>query len=162
VSRVARRLVVCTVSGLAATVWTVLVVNGGPDLFVLLPFAALGLAGTAMLLLGHLPRRAAVVGTAAVVTLGVIVAGTESVTSRDDLLLMERADVNAVLGTQPSDATIIGLSAPQVLDLAGRDSPVPYQIMSDNEQRYLDGTYPGGLRGFLQTLIDLRPTFVVV
>jgi hypothetical protein len=162
VSPVARRLVVCAAGGFVGSVWTLTAINGGPDLFVLLPFAALGLAGATVLLLGRLPRRVALAGTVAVVCLGVVVAGLESVATRDDRLLLQRADVNAVLGTQPTDATIVGLSAPQVLALAGRDSPVPYQILIPNQERYLEGTYPGGLRGFLDTLVAARPTFVVV
>jgi hypothetical protein len=137
-------------------------INGGPDLFVLLPFAALGVAGAVVLLLGRRSRRVALTGTVAVVCLGVIGAGVESVTTRNDLLPLQRADVAAVLGTRPRDATIVSLSAPQVLALAGRDSPVPYQILDSNEERYLDGTYPGGVEGLFRTLAALRPTFVVV
>lgn len=162
VSPAARRLVVCAAGGLAGTVWTILVVNGAPDLFVLLPFAALGLAGTAVLLLGQLPRRLALTGAVLVVCAGVVAAGAESVTTRSDVLLLQRADVNAVLATRPADATIVSLSAPEVLALSGRDSPVPYQLMTDSQVRYLEATYPGGLRGFLHTLEALRPTFVVV
>src|SRR5262249_41340869 len=125
-------------------------------------FAAVGLAGTAVLVLGRLPRRVAVSAAAALVGLGLVVAGTESVTTRDDQLVVQRADVDAVLGTQPSDATVVSLSAPQVLALSGRTSPVPYQIMTTNQERYLDGTYPGGLAGFLDTLVDIHPTFVAV
>ena len=42
---VAWRLTAVGAGGLAGMVWTVCVVNGGPDLFVVLPFAALGVAG---------------------------------------------------------------------------------------------------------------------
>ena len=161
-SSVARRLAVCAAGGVAGTVWTLMVVNGGPDLFELLPFAALGLAGPSVLLVGRLPRRAALTGVVALVSLGIVAAGVESVTTRNHGLLLERADVRAVLGTQARDATIVSLGAPQVLALAGRDDPLPYQLMTRNEQRYLDATYPMGMPGFLHTLMDLRPTFVVV
>jgi hypothetical protein len=162
VSPVARRLVVTTSGALVGTGWTLLAINGGPDLFVLLPFAALGIAGVALLLLGRLPRRAALAGAAAVVSLAVVIAGVMSVTTRDDRLLAQRADVDAVLGTQPPTATVVALSAPEVLALSGRQSPVPYQIFSGTMERYLAGTYPGGMPGFMATLRDLRPTFVVV
>ena len=59
-STVAWRLTVVGAGGLAAVVWTVCVVNGGPDLFVVLPFAALGAAGGLAALLSRLPLRAAV------------------------------------------------------------------------------------------------------
>jgi hypothetical protein len=155
-------LVVLGVRAVPGTVWTLLAINGGPDLFVLLPFAAVGIAGVVLLLLGRMPRRAALAGAAVVVSLGVVVAGVMSVTTRDDRLLAQRADIDAVLGTQPSSATVVALSAPQVLALSGRDSPVPYQIFSGTMERYLAGTYPGGMPGFMARLRDLRPTFVVV
>lgn len=158
-----RRLVICTAGAVVGTVWTLLVVNGGPDLFVVLPFAALGLAEVARLLAGQLHQRVAQAGIVAVVSLGVILAGVHTVTTRDDGDRLQRADVEAVLGTQPADALVVSLSAPQVLAFSGRDSPVPYQIMSDTQQRYLDATYPGGMPGFLEhVLVGLQPTFVVV
>jgi hypothetical protein len=162
VSPVARLLVVCAAGGLVGTVWTVLVVNGGPDLFVLLPLAALGMGGVALLLIDPLPRRAALAGVVAVAGFGLVAGLIESVTTRDDQLNLERADVTAVLGTQPADAMVVSLSAPQVLVLGGRESPVQYQLMTDNQERYLDATYPGGMPGFLGTLRRLDPTFVAV
>ena len=76
VSPVARRLVVTAAGALVGTAWTLLAINGGPDLFVLLPFAALGIAGVVLLLLGRMPRRAALAGAAVVVSLGVVVGST--------------------------------------------------------------------------------------
>jgi hypothetical protein len=162
VSARARRLVVCAAGALAGIVWTVLVVNGGPDLFLLLPFAALGVAAAVVLLAGLLPRRAALATVVAIVAVAVAVAGVESVSTRNDELVLQRADVDAVLATQPPDATVVSLSAPQVLALSGRQSPTPYQVMSLSQERYLDATYPGGMRGFLGTLEELHPTFVAV
>ncbi len=162
VSPVAVRLVTCAAGGFVGTVWTVLVVNGAPDLFELLPLAALGVAGVALLLLSRLSQRTALAGVAVIVSLGVVAGLVESVTTRDDALILQRADVEAVLGTQPADATVVSLSAPQVLALSGRESPVPYQLMTGNQERYLDATYPGGMAGFQRTLVDLHPTFVVV
>jgi hypothetical protein len=158
-----RRLVICTAGAAVGTIWTVLVVNGGPDLFLTLPFAALGIAGSAVLISRRLPHGAARAGVVLVLSLGVLVTGVHNVRTSDDGYLLQRADVHAVLGTQPSDALVVSLSAPQVLAFSGRDSPVPYQIMSDTQERYLDATYPGGMPGFLQhVLVDLEPTFVVV
>jgi hypothetical protein len=162
VSPTARRQVMCAAGALVGTIWTVLVVNGGPDLFVLLPFAALGVVGTVLLVLDRLPRRAAASGAVAIVALGVVAAGVESVSTRNDDLVLQRADVEAVLATQPSDATVASLSAPQVLALSGRRNPTPYQIMSRTQQRYLAATYPGGMAGLLRTLEDAHPTFVAV
>ena len=162
VSTQARRQVGCAAGALVGTAWTVMVVNGGPDLFVLLPFAALGVAALAMLLLDRLPSRAALAGAVAVVLVGLMVAGHESVTTRNDDLIFQRADVDAVLGTQPPDATVLSLNAPQVLALSGRTNPTPYQIITATQERYLAATYPGGLAGFVGYLDRVDPTFVVV
>jgi hypothetical protein len=159
----ARRLVICTAGAVTGSVWTVLVVNGGPDLFVVLPFAALGLAATAMLLAERLPQRQTRAAVVVVASLCVPVAGLHTFTTRNDGYRAERADVRAVLRTQPSGALVVSLSAPQVLAFSGRDSPTPYQIMTDTQQRYLEATYPGGLEGFFEhVLVGLQPTFVVV
>jgi hypothetical protein len=129
---------------------------------VVLPFAALGLAAAAVRLLARLPRRVALTTAVAVVCLGVGAAGVQSVSTRGHMLDVQRADVDAVLATQPADATIVSLNAPEALALAGRENPVPYQVLNQAQDRYLSATYPGGLPGFLQTLEDLHPTFVVV
>jgi hypothetical protein len=161
-SPTARRLVVCAAAALIGTVWTLADINGAPDLFMLLPLAAVGLAAPVVLLLGRLARRLALTGAVAVVCIAVTAASLESVSTRAHMLDVQRADVNAVLGTQPGDATIVSLNAPEALALAGRDNPVPYQVMNRAQVRYLSASYPGGIPGFLDTLKSLRPTFVVV
>lgn len=159
---VARRLVMAAAGALVALVWTTLAINGGPDLFVLLPFAAVGAAGAVMLGLSHLSSRAALAGVVAVVCLGVVLAGLESVTTRDDRLRAQRADIAAVLGSLPGHPEIVTLNAPQVLAITGGQSPTPYQYFSTSAQRYLDATYPGGMQGLLSFLERTHPTVVVV
>ncbi|MGC4109507.1 MAG: DolP-mannose mannosyltransferase [Nocardioides sp.] len=159
---VARRLVVVASGCAAAAIWTVRAINGAPDLFVLLPFAAVGAAGVVMLVLVRLPGRTALVATAAVVCLGVVVAGTEAVSTRDDGLLAQRRDIAAVLGSLPGDPSVVTLNAPQVLALTDRQSPTPYQYFSGSAVRYLEATYPGGMRGFLTSLEALHPEVVAV
>jgi hypothetical protein len=162
VSPVARRLTVTAAGGAVGTVWTLLAMNGSADLFVLLPFAALGVTGAVLVALSHLPRRAAFTGAVAVMCLAVGYAGVWSVTSRDHRLELERADVNAVLRSQPPDAVIISINAPQVLAIAQRSTPVRFQYFSADVERYLDGTYPGGMRGYIQGLQRHRPTIVAL
>jgi hypothetical protein len=162
VSPVARRLTVVSAGGVAGSLWTLKAMNGAPDLFVLLPFAAVGLAGTTVVLLSHLPRRTALVGATALVCVGVVAAGVQSVTTRDDRLDAQRADALAVLGSQSPDAVVVSLNAPAVLAIAERSNPSPYQYFSSSVQHYLDGTYPGGMEGFIADLQRDRPTIVAV
>jgi hypothetical protein len=124
--------------------------------------AALGAAGVVNGVLASLHRQAAVALATAVVVGAVTVAGVESVVTRDDRLVRQRADVAAVLGTQPSGATVVSIDAPQVLALSGRSNPIPYQLFSDPMRSYLKATYPGGLGGVLAALRRSDPTFVAV
>ena len=157
-----RRLWPVAAGGVAATAWSAAVLNGGPDLFVVLPFAAVGVAGLvvrgAAALRPHLRDGVlvAVTGTA------VVVAGHEAVATRSDLLVPEQADVSGVLATQPSDATVLSVDTPEVLALAARDNPTPYQLFSRTMLRYLDHTLPGGMEGYVQRVAALQPTFVTV
>jgi hypothetical protein len=161
-STVAWRLTAVGAAGLAGTVWTICVVNGGPDLFVVLPFAALGAAGGLVLLAATLPLRAAVPAVALLAVAGVAVASLEAVTSRKDTLVLQRADALAVLGTQPADATIVSIDAPQVLAVSHRTSLWSYQLFDERMDDFIDATRPGGTAGLAALLARERPTFVVV
>ena len=158
----ARRLVVVGAGALAGTVWTASVVNGGPDLFVLLPFAGLGLAAVATPLLARLSGRAGLAAVAVLATACVVTATVESVATRDNRLSIERADVAGVLGTQPPGAVVVSVDDPQVMAIAQRTDPVPYQIFSMTMIHYLKATYPGGMPGLVATLERTKPAFVVV
>ena len=146
---------------LAGCLWTIAVINGGPDLFVLLPLAALGLSGVTVLLAARLPRHLGAVAVAAVVMTGVVVAGVESVATRNNGLLLQRADVNAVLATQPTGAGIFSLDATAVPAIADQTSIWPWQLFDARMLRFLGHTQPGGLTGLAVRLGAERPTFVV-
>ncbi|HEU5036900.1 MAG TPA: hypothetical protein VFT70_07840 [Nocardioides sp.] len=160
VARDVSRTAVVGSAALAATAWTVAVVNGPPDLFVLLPFAALGLAGAVVGLAARVPRGSAraLVGSAVVVALAV--AALDGVTTRDDTLTKQRADVAGVLGAAPPGATILSINAPGALALAGRTNPTRYQVFDSAMDRYLDDHWPGGLRGYADWIGRTRPTLV--
>lgn len=161
-SPVARRLVTVGAGAAAGSVWTVLVINGGPDLFVLLPFGALGVTGLVMLLARRATRRIRTCLVAAVVCLGVVTALAESVGTRNHDLVQERADIAAVLATQPSAAQVLSIDAPEVLAISQRDNPTRYQLFDAPMDTYFDRTRPGGLASYAREIGRLRPAFVVV
>lgn len=144
----------------AAGAWTVAVVNGGPDLFVVLPFAALGAAALVLLVSSwvRLGRNLLVGVTTLALLSGALV---ESVTTRDDTLEVQRADVAAVLGAVP-DASVMSIQAPEVLALSGRDNLTQYQIFDHALDHLLAHTYPGGLPGYHRAVRRLRPTILAV
>jgi hypothetical protein len=157
----AQRLVTVGAGAAAAACWTTLVINGGPDLFVMLPFCALGLAGGALLAATHLPRFIGGRALVAVVCAAVAWAATISVSTRDNGLVLERADVAAVLGTQPSSATILSIGVPQVMAIAQRTNAMPYQLFDTRMRDYIDHEVPGGLITLREQLQAAPPTFIV-
>lgn len=158
-------LVVCSTAGIAAVGWTILVVNGAPDLFVVLPFAALGAAALVQVVTDHLSRRLRVIVSAVVCVAGVVTGTAYSLGLHDhdlDHLDEQRAEVTALIGALPPGSTVLSVNAPQVLVLSGRDNPTPYQIFSRSMHDHLERTYPGGLAGYEQTVAELAPTAIAV
>ena len=56
----------------------------------------------------------------------------------------------------------MSIDAPQVLALAGRTNPTPYQLFDGAMEVYLDHTQPGGIASFAARISQKRPTFIVV
>ena len=148
--------------GLVATAWTSYAINGAADLFVMLPFAALGVAGAAVGLAGRLgatSRRASLVSLVVAATLWATVV---SVTTRDTGLRLERHDVAAVLAAAPPGATVLSVNAPQVLVILQRRNPEPWQLMNSAMAPFLDDHLPGGLAAYAGRIARLKPTLIAL
>lgn len=158
----ARRLVIVGAGAAGGAAWTISVINGGPDLFVLLPFGALGVAGLVTLVTARLRRRLKATVVTLVVAAGVLSATVESVATRSDLLVTQVADIAAVLGTQPPGSSIVSIGAPQVLAIAQRDNPTPYQLADRRMVEYLHQLKPASMSSFASEIARRHPTFVVV
>jgi hypothetical protein len=156
------RLRAAAAGAAAATAWTLAVMNGPQDPFVLLPFAALGVTGLVVLLLDSLDRRTATALTSVVVALGVTGAGWQAVTSQDSGLLRQRADIAAVLATAPVNATLMSIDVPEVPALADIRDVSSYQLFDPRMLSFLRHHAPGGLHGLVRSVERARPTFVVV
>ncbi len=145
---------------LAGLWWTTKEYDAWPDLFPVLPFAALGLGAAAATAVRRLPPRpqwaVAAVAAAACVALAV----TYSVGTRDDTLDVQREATATVLAELPEDATITSVEAPQPLVLTGRTNPTRYQMFRSGLQDYMDDTWPGGLDGFKRDLVADGPDLV--
>jgi hypothetical protein len=147
---------------LAGLAWTLKEYDAWPDLFPVLPFAALGL-GAAFAVAAHrlAPHRRGVAAAGLAVG-AVALALAYSLTSRDDSLLDQREATDAVLATLPAGVTITSIEAPQPLVLTGRTNPTRYQMFRSGLQDYMDDTWPGGLAGFQRDLVADRPDLVAV
>lgn len=133
-----------------------------PDAFVLLPFAALGLAFLFHEVVSRLPTGTWR-GLAAVGWIGVAlaVAVIYSVSNRDSMLDRQRASVAHVLQQLPPDATIMSVQAPHALVLAQKTNPTRHQMFDNGLTRYIDDTWPGGLTGFVDWVDRTEPTAIV-
>ena len=153
-------LVAFAVSVLAALTWNVREYDAWPDLFPVLPLAAVGVGGVFARATARLPARTTAGLVAASALACTLLAVHHSVTTRDDRLVAQRASVAAVLGELPEDVTITSVEAPQPLVLTGRTNPTRHQMFSGGLAHYLEDTWPGGLDGFRRDLVEDRPTLI--
>lgn len=150
------------VGAVAGGFWNLKDYDAWPDLFPLLPFAAVGVGGLFSLVRARLASRPAFVGAVALSLLATGVAVHYSVSTRDDTLERQRAAVAAVLGELPEDAAITSIEAPQPLVLSGRANPTRWQMFRGGLQDYLEDTWPGGRDGFARRLVGQGPDLVSV
>ena len=159
----ALRVLPAMTAGLAAGLaWTYQEYDAWPDLFPVLPFAAVGLGAAFAVVVHRLaPRRQWVVATV-LVGACVVLAVVYAVTTRDHTLDDQREATAAVLAELPEDATITSIEAPQPLVLTGRTNPTRHQMFRSGLQDYLDDTWPGGRAGFEADLVADGPDLVSV
>lgn len=148
-----------TVLGIA---WALRAFDSWPDVFMLLPCAAVGMGGAVASVASHLPRRAAVAATVAWALLAVGIAATQSVATRSDTLETQRASVEAVLGGLPGDADIVSVAAPQPLVLAGQRQPSRIQMFDHGFRAWVDDTWPGGIRGYGAWISRRQPAVLAI
>jgi hypothetical protein len=152
----------CGAAALTGVIWTLKDFDGWPDVFVLLPLAAIGVGGLARELGARLPMRVATAVTLSWVVVAVAVAGTYSLTERSHDLEGQRDSVDAVMGALPPDASILSIEAPEPLVLTGSTNPTRYQMFSNGLDRYVDDTWSGGLTGFAAWIGQQHPTVIAV
>ncbi|MDT0184311.1 glycosyltransferase family 39 protein [Microbacterium sp. ARD31] len=147
------------VAGLA---WTLEDYDAWPDLFAVLPFAAVGVGGAYALAARLLPSRAAV-GLAAVLVATTLGLALEyAVSTRDHTLDEQRRATADVLAQLPPGATITSIEAPQPLVLTRRTNPTRHQMFRSGLQDHLEDTWPGGRAGFERALVADGPDLVAV
>lgn len=145
---------------LAGVAWILKEYDAWPDLFPVLPFAALGLgAATAVVVRRLAPRPRWAVATV-VAGACTALAVAYSVTTRDDTLDRQREATEAVFAQLPDGATLTSVEAPQPLVLTGRTNPTRHQMFRSGLQDYLDDTWPGGYDGFKADLVADGPDLV--
>jgi hypothetical protein len=161
-AEIARALLVLGTGGLVAGLWSCFAVNGAPDLFVLLPFAALGAGAALILVVRTLPIATVRRVIAAVALLAVAAAGAESVTTRSSDLVAERQTVTRVAAALPAGSTILSVNSPEVLALLERRNPYRYQLSTSATAPFMDDHLEGGLAAYADRIARLRPALIAV
>ena len=157
-----RALVVMLAGELAAAGWLLVAMNGAPDLFDVLPFGALGVAGLVLLVAGALPEpgRVAVVGSC--VATAMVATAVVAVATRTDELPAQRSVVDGVMAQLPPGATVLSVNAPDAMVLAGRTNPTPWQVFNGSEDRFLNAHLPGGLSQYAAWISQTQPDLIVL
>jgi hypothetical protein len=149
------------VGAVVGLAWNVKEYDDWPDLFPMLPLAAVGVGGLVALVTKRLSARTA---TAVAVALSVAATGIalhDSVSTRADRLVTQRESVADVLAQAPEGATITSVEAPQALVLTQRRNPTRHQMFSSGLQDYMEDVWPGGLEGFRRGIVDGHPDLIV-
>jgi hypothetical protein len=133
-----------------------------PDLFVLLPLAAVGIGGLTTPIVTRAPPRAALALTLLPVAAGVAFAAHHSLVRNDHRLVVQQHSVDAALAQLPPDASILSIEAPQPLVLSGMTNPTRHQTFSSGLNHYVDDHYPGGLRGYGDFVARDKPTLIAI
>lgn len=155
-------LVGAGVASVVALLWTGRAYNSWPDVFFLLPLAAVGIGGLASELRHRLPVRGAVGITVAWTLVATAMAVTYSVTNRDHSLANQRASVEAVLEVVPR-ARMLSVAAPEPLVLAGKRNPSRLQLFGNGLIDYVEDTWPGGIYAYGRWVTTVsRPTIIAI
>jgi hypothetical protein len=155
-------LITSAVAAVVGTVWTFGAYNNWPDLFVLLPFAALGIGATFSTLRRHLPVNVTVTAGLVWVVTATFFATQFSMSQSSHPLDREQRSVDTVVDDLPPNATFLSLNAPQVLVLAGETNPTRYQRLGHGLDDYMDDKFPQGLQGFGRWIARESPTVIVM
>ena len=133
-----------------------------PDLFVLLPLAAVGVGGLLKPILTRVPPRLGLALTLLPVAAGVAFAAHHSLVRNDQRLVVQQHSVDAALAQLPPGASILSIEAPQPLVLSGKTNPTRHQTFSSGLNHYVDDHYPGGLRGYGDFVARDKPTLIAI
>lgn len=161
------RFSVLFVSIPAPVLWSFVDFQGAPDLFVVLPYLALGFGWLMERLLTALVARVSmsrIGGTMIRVTICmvlVVLPSLEYRNSRDTGLLTQRRDAERVAGLAPKDATILALEAPEVLCFLHRTNPTRYVVVNSGVHNLMADEYVDGVDGWLAEMRDLHSDVVV-
>jgi hypothetical protein len=154
----ADRFAAFLVSFAAMVVWSLVDFQSGPDLFVLLPYVAIGFGwllhlsfGQMMELLqvGQAARRAVLAGLCVILVMAE--AGYYRKT-REEGLREQRRLARQIEGEFGSDCRVVSISSPEMLVLLDKTNPNRYVFIASGIDNLIDATEAGGFEGWLRQL----------
>jgi len=154
-------LVGCGVGALVAIWWTAQAMGGWPDVFLVLPFAAVGVGSLVQFVVDRAPGKVALASTLAVATACTAIAVGFSVGKHDDQLVEQRRSTEAVMQVLP-DARVLSVRAPQALILTHQRQASRYQTFAHGMSHHLAEIWPGGLSGYGRWVARHAPTVIAV
>lgn len=156
-------------SGLVVAIFTGSDFQGYPDVFPLLPYAALGIGGALGLVVKAIPpgrarQLAAGLGIAATAALVVLTWHDYSTAAGSHELLRpkQQATADRLSRVAGPRGTIWALGNPAVLVFTHRRNPSPYVYLNSGFDAYVAQHTPGGLRGFADQILAARPAIIEV
>jgi hypothetical protein len=152
----------CAAGTVAGLLWMLVDFDNWPDMFLLLPFAALGVAGSVDAVVRRVAPRIGLFLMLGVTALAVALGLGHAIGSRHDQLDRQQVSVERMMGILGSDVSIVSIEAPQVLVLAGKRNPSKYQLVGGPLGDKIDETWPGGLAGFKRSVIRQNPTLIAI
>lgn len=155
-------------SGVVVAILTASDFQGYPDVFPLLPYAALGIGGAIGLGVKAITaQRARQLATAAAIAgMAVLVAVSWHAFTKTNDRVATRSKQQAVAKRLTRLAgpggVIWTLGNPDVLVLTDRRNPSRYVYLNSGFDAWVGNHVPGGLRGFADRILSSRPAVVVV
>jgi hypothetical protein len=154
-------LVGCGLGALVMVGWTVRAFDGWPDSIPVLPFAAVGVGSLVQVVVVRAPGKVPLVATLALSATFTATAIVYSVGGSDNRLVEQREATDTVMRVLPN-ARIVSVRAPQALVLSHQRERFRYQLFANGWTKYLQDTWPGGLRGFGRAVENDAPTVLAL
>ncbi|MDX6640966.1 MAG: hypothetical protein QOF12_1977 [Solirubrobacteraceae bacterium] len=156
-------------SGLVVAIFTASDFQGYPDVFPLLPYAALGIGGALGLVvkavpLGRVRHLAAGLGVVAMAALALLTWHDYSTAAGSHELLRpkQQATADRLSRLAGPRGTIWTLGNPAVLVFTHRRNPSRFVYLNSGFDAYVAKHTPGGLRGFADQILASRPAVIDV
>lgn len=146
------------VSFAAMVIWSLLDFQSGPDLFVLLPYVAIGFGWLLHLALSHMWNILQIgqaARRAALAVLCVILVLTEAGyyrKTREDGLREQRRLAQQIEDEFGRDCRLVSISSPEILVLLNKTNPNRYLFIASGIDNLIDATEAGGFEGWLRQL----------